>query len=194
MKQTQRGFSGLIELALYGIIIAAMCAAAYGAWHAFTEHYREQGRAEVHDEFAPLIDECARAKATPPACADMWRGAVRDSAQAQSNFDRCAAAAGEQSKAIAAAQEQAKKASDDARRILAAIAERSRATEAKIDEFKRAAVSPAATETEACNEAKRVLSDLRDIRLRYYGAAGASAGSADRNGAGAGADTLRIGR
>lgn len=194
MKNKQRGFGLLVELLIYAAIFAAVSAAAWAMWSSFTEGYRDEGRAEIRAEFAPLIEECTKANAPPATCADMWRGAVRDSATAQSNFDRCSAAAGEQSKAVADAATQAKAAKDDARRILAAIELRSKATEAKIDEFKRAAASPAANEIEACNEAKRVLADLRTVRLRYYGASPASAGSANRDGENPGPDSLRIGR
>lgn len=211
----QRGFipAAVVLPLLYGVAAIALGAMAWAAWHTFTESYRDEGRAEVRAQWSALIAQCetfdgakkTRLPALADTCASAWLAAVaaRNRAEANAatwerNHGECSKALTSQSAAIEAADREVKAARELATRTLAEIAKRSKATEAKIDEYKRAAASPAVSEKEACNAATRVLSELGAMRMRYdAGRADApapGAGSADRNGSGSGPGSLRISR
>ena len=188
----QRGFSGLIEILIYVGIFAALSVAAWAAWSKFTGQYIEQGRAEVTEKYGPIINECDKRKLSPAECVDHWLAADRDKVQAIVNLQGCEAAAAKQSQAV---DDLAKRA-DDARRttsaILAEIAKRSNATQGEIEKLKRMAATPAATRTEACNEAETTLRALAVRRLLYGPNASPSAGREDGDDQNSGARPVRI--
>lgn len=189
---------GIVALWLgYAIAAIAVGAIIFAAWRAFTDQYRDEGRAEVRAEWAALISECEKTGkgATAHSCAESWRAAVSNERQASANFARCDAAMKEQSTAVDEAKRRADAAIDTTRRILAEIAKRSEATAAEVAKLRQIAATPAASRKEACDEAESLLAALAGRRLRWNpdGPAPGS-GSSDGNGKGSGSGSLRISR
>lgn len=177
---------GIETLLIYAIAIAAVTAIAWGLWAGFTNSYRDEGRKEIRDAWAPVITECGKRKLAAAQCVDAWLAAERDNAMAATNLRTCQAASREQNEAAAATQKAATEAIETSRRVLAEITKRSAVTHAEIDRLTKLAAAPAASEKESCNEARRILADLRAVRLRYF-ANSPAPGTGGEGGAGAGA-------
>lgn len=197
MQIRQRGFADALLLLGYAVAAIAVGAIIFAAWRAFTNQYRDEGRAEVREEWAALISECEKTGkgATAHSCAEAWRAAVSNERQASANFARCDAAMKEQSAAVDEANRRAETAITTTRRILAEIAKRSEATAAEVTKLRQIAATPAASRKEACDEADALLTALATRRMRWHpdGPAPGS-GSADGNGKGSGSGSLRITR
>lgn len=190
--KNQRGFAGLVTLIIYGVLAAGALAAIYGVYHGISEHFAEQGRAEVRLKLAPLTDQCDRVKGSPTECALAWQRSIDDARTLAGNYARCQQAAAEQSAAIEAASAASVSAKAATAKILAEIAKRSVATQSTIRALTQAAATPAATKEKACEAADSILRDLSDRRMRYYGVTPATGRNPNDNGAGALPGTVHI--
>lgn len=186
----QRG--GIEMLIIYGIAFAGAVALAWAAWHSFTESYRDEGRAEISEKYGPIIAECDKRQLAPAACVDHWLAADRDRAQASANLAGCQTASATQSAAVKDAETAAKNAKDTTSRILSALAKRDDATLAEIARLRTIAATPAASRTEACNEADSVLRSMAARRMRLDPGPAAVGGGSNDRGQGARTDTLRV--
>lgn len=77
LRSRQRGL-GLIGLAIYAALAAAIAASVYGVYR----HIVNTGRQEVLDEWAPIIARCNEIKGNPHTCLNDWAAAVDQRAQA----------------------------------------------------------------------------------------------------------------
>lgn len=188
----QRG--GIEMLIIYGFVFAGAVALAWSVWHSFTEGYRDEGRADVHKTYGPIIAECDKRKLPAAACVDAWLAADRDRAITAGNLSRCEASAATQSDAVRAAEQAAKDAKAATSRILADFARRSDATLAEIARLRTIAATPAASRKEACDEADSVLRALAARRMQFAPGGAASPGSPNSGSPNPGADSLRIGK
>ena len=161
----QRG--GIEMLIIYAVLAAGAVAVLWAAWAGFTDSYRDEGRAEIRDQYGPIIAECDKRKLAPAACVDHWLAADRDQARAVANLAGCQAAAAAQSDAIAQAETAARDAKAATSRILAGLAKRSDATLAEIARLRTIAATPAASRKEAGDEADILLRNTGARRMRY---------------------------
>lgn len=186
----QKGFGeGLI---IYGVVFAGLALLGWLAYSAVSEHFREQGRAEIRAELAPLSEQCAKTKGTPKSCAEAWQAAVDANRTLSADVEKMRIAVAAQDLAIAEAEDAARQAKAQSSKILAELARRSAATQSQIARLTALAATPAASREVACNEADSILRDLAARRLRYVGGSASDGGGSDGNGTGSRSDSLRI--
>lgn len=69
------------------ILAAAMAAAIAAMLYAAYTHVVDKGRAEVREEYAPLITKCDESKRAPAACAAEWTQAIAKNLELKASYD-----------------------------------------------------------------------------------------------------------
>ena len=179
-------------LIIYAVLAVGAVAVLWAAWASFTDGYRDEGRAEIRDQYGPIIAECDKRKLAPAACVDHWLAADRDKAQAVANLAGCQTAAASQSAAVAQAETAARDAKAATSRILADLAKRSDATLAEIARLRAIAATPAASRKEACDEADILLRNTGARRMRLDPGPAATGGSKNDGNQNSHPDTVHI--
>lgn len=130
--RNQRGL-GLIELAIWGVALAALAAAAYSAWKGFEEHIA-----------APYVAEQIRQDQAVINTANSERDAAKAEAKgARTDLESIKLQAGEQTKALRTAEALAATAQAAARQAGIAYATEVAKHATRISELARRATSPA---------------------------------------------------
>lgn len=170
------GFAALAFLQPYallikiGLALVLLAVAAY-AWHLFTDHYRDQGRAEVREKYTALLSACDASKMTPDNCALDWAQLKVNNATLEGNLNSCRSTLVNQSNGIKLSAEVGEQVRKATQQIIADARVREKNNEATqfVRELRTALTAPAApTKEKECENLARAVDAASDRWLRYY--------------------------
>lgn len=154
-----------------GLTLVLLAVAAY-AWHLFTDHYRDEGRAEVRKKYTALLSACDASKMTPDNCAFDWAQLKVNNATLEGNLNSCRNTLVSQSNGIKASAEVGEQIRKATQQIIAdaRMREKNNASNQFVQQLHAALTAPPApTKEKECENLARSIDAASDRWLRYYG-------------------------